>query len=148
MKSLEEQLMIERDKYAADQKKKGFSEGVISTTWNGSVMVADTVEHKLSNAKKLTKGITEVSRKVTRNNGSQPAISEADSQKRDEKILAYMKHSRMTWLESAYMAGEKPGRDAKQPQSITDKIVEAWKAYLPTIADSDAKKLAEMGKLP
>jgi hypothetical protein len=74
MKSCEEQLEIERQKYIADQTKKGFSESAILSQWKEKVVIDGTsVEQKLSTAKKLTETIKESveirESRITRNNG-------------------------------------------------------------------------------
>jgi hypothetical protein len=142
MKSVEELLEVERQKYIADQTKKGFNEAAILTTWKESVMVADTVEHKLSNAKKLTKDITESSRRVERKNGS--AINEGTS---EDRVQRYMKKG-FTLRESYVMCGLKdPGPKAKQPVAFTESLVKAWKRYA-RISEADARSLAERGISP
>lgn len=154
MKGVEEQLEIERQKYITAETKKGFNEAAILTVWKESVMNADTVEHKLSKAKKLnsTAGISESapiteSRKITRNNGSQ-IVTENDSKSRDERIVHFMEGNRMNYTEACYMIGEKPEAGEKQPASITESIITKWRKYAPWLSLKDARTLAEMGKLP
>jgi len=153
MKSLEEQLMIEHDKYVADQKKKGFNDGAIATVWKESVNGA-SVEERLSRAKKLNSknGISESApineaKPVTRNNGGSRQITET-SVSRDERILHFMADSRFSYREACYMAGERPEAGVKQPESITETIIARWKKNSPWLSTKDARTLAEMGKLP
>jgi hypothetical protein len=152
MKSVEELLEMERQRYIADQTKKGFNEGAILTTWKESVMVADTVEHKLSNAKKLNSkaGIKESapiseSRRIERKNGT--AINEGAKADRDGRILHYME-SGFNYREACFMIGETPKGDVKQPVSITEAFTAKWKKYAPWLSESDARTLAERGKSP
>jgi hypothetical protein len=89
------------------------------------------------------------SKPIVRNNGGRQNFSEADTNSRDERLLCYMGESyRMNYREALYMLGETPGRDAKPPASLIEAIVAKWKEYSPWISDQDARKLAEMGKLP
>jgi hypothetical protein len=142
MKSLEELLEVERQKYIADQTKKGFNEAAILTTWKESVMKGDTVEQKLSNAKKLTKDITE-SRRVERKNGS--AINEAA---KEDRVQRAMRLHKMNFREATIFCGEKdPGPKAKQPAAFTESLVTAWKKYA-RISEADARQLAEKGISP
>ena len=143
MKSVEELLEVERQKYIADQTKKGFAEAAILTNWKESVMVADTVEHKLSNAKKLTKDISE-SRRVQRKNGS--AINEGGT---EDRTLMYMKKG-FTVRESHIMCGlPDPGPSAKTPAAFTESFFKAWKDYCGGfISDADARTLANRGISP
>jgi hypothetical protein len=144
MKSCEELLEVERQKYIAAETKKGFKEAAILTAWKESVMKADTVEHKLSNAKKLTKDIKESRPRVTRNNGS--GINEAVS---EDRIQRAMRLHKMSFREATIFCGDKdPGASAKTPAAFTESLVTAWKEYAPWISDSDAKKLAERGISP
>jgi hypothetical protein len=144
MKSVEELLEVERQKYIADQTKKGFTEAAILTTWKESVMIADTVEHKLSNAKKLTKDITESSRRVQRKNGS--AINEAGT---EDRIQSYMRKMNLNFRESSILCGlPDPGPHAKQPASFTESLVKAWEKYCPGLTKSDYRTLAERGISP
>jgi hypothetical protein len=147
MKSVEEQLEIERQKYIADQTKKGFNEGAILTCWKESVMTGASVEEKLSKAKKLTSNIAESDRptRVRRNNG---ASVEGSVEERDQnRIQKYMKLG-MTIRESHIMAGlPDPGPNAKQPAAFTESLVKAWKRYA-RISESDARQLAEKGISP
>jgi len=143
MKSVEEMLEVERQKYIADQTKKGFAEAAILTTWKESVMIADTVEHKLSNAKKLTKDMTE-SRRIPRKNGS--AINEAGT---EDRVQSYMRKMNLSFREASIVCGlPDPGRNAKQPASFTESLVEAWKKYCPGLSESDYRTLAERGISP
>lgn len=154
MKSVEEQLEIERQKYITAETKKGFSEGAILTVWKESVMNADTVEHKLSKAKKLNSkaGMSESapiteSRRVTRNNGSQ-VITENNTKSRDERVIHFMESGAMNYREACFLIGEKPEAGEKQPASITESIIAKWKKYAPWLSLKDCRTLAEMGKLP
>jgi hypothetical protein len=143
MKSVEEMLETERQKYIADQTKKGFAEAAILTTWKELVMKADTVEHKLSNAKKLTSNITE-SRRVQRKNGT--AINEAEPEDRVQRV---MHDHKMSFRESSIFCGLKdPGPNAKQPVAFTESLFKAWKKYAPWISDADANTLATRGIEP
>jgi hypothetical protein len=144
MKSCEELLEVERQKYIADQTKKGLAEAAILTTWKESVMVADTVEHKLSNAKRLTKDIKESRTRIQRKNGS--AINEAGT---EDRVQRYMKKG-FTLRESYVMCGLKdPGPNAKQPAAFTESLVKAWKDYCGgLISESDAHTLASRGISP
>jgi len=142
MKSCEELLEVERQKYIADQKKRGFNEPAILTTWKESVMKADTVEGKLNNAKKLTKDITESRPRIERKNGT--AINEAGT---EDRVQRYMKKG-FTLRESYVMCGLKdPGPNAKQPAAFTESLVKAWKKYA-RISEADARTLAERGISP
>jgi|HubBroStandDraft_2_1064218.scaffolds.fasta_scaffold02438_8 hypothetical protein len=151
MKSCEEQLEIERQKYIAAETKKGFNEAAILTTWKESVMKGDTVEQKLSAAKKLNSkaGISESapiseSRRIERKNGS--AINEAGT---EDRVQKYMKKG-FTLRESYVMCGLKdPGPKAKQPAAFTESLVKAWKDYCGgLISEADCKTLAEKGISP
>jgi hypothetical protein len=146
MKSVEEQLEIERQKYIADQTKKGFTEAAILTTWKESVMGAATVEHKLSNAKKLTsKTITESGRpaRIKRNNG---AFVEGSGEGRVE---TYMRVHKMSFREATVFCGGKdPGPNAKQPAAFTESLVTAWEKYCPGLKESEYRMLAEKGIQP
>jgi hypothetical protein len=147
MKSLEELLEVERQRYIADQTKRGFNEAAILTCWKESVMTGASVEEKLSKAKKLTSTISESSRpaRVKRNNG---AFTEGSVEERDQnRIQKYMKLG-MTIRESHIMAGLKdPGPNAKQPAAFTESLVKAWKKYA-RISEADARTLAEKGISP
>jgi hypothetical protein len=147
MKSVEELLEVERQKYIADQTKKGFNEGAILTCWKDSVMTGVSVEEKLSKAKKLTSNIAESGRpaRVKRNNG---AFTEGSTEERDQaRVEKYMKLG-MTIRESYVMAGlPDPGPNAKQPASFTESLVKAWKKYA-CISEADARQLAEKGISP
>jgi hypothetical protein len=152
MKSVEEQLEVERQKYIADQTKKGFNEAAILTTWKESVMNVDTVEHKLSNAKKLNSKagikesapISESRPRVERKNGT--GITESVE---EDRVHHYMRVHKMTFREATIMTGgDDPGPNAKQPAAFTESLVTAWKEYAPWISESDAKTLAEKGISP
>ena len=154
MKSVEEQLENERQNYILDQRKKSFSEAAILTAWKEAVMVeGSSVEEKLSRAKKLTAsvGIKESheireSRRIDRKNGS-GTFTENNTVSRDERIMSYMKES-ISYREACFMLGENPERGAKQPASITEAIIAAWKKYTPWISEKDARSLAERGVQP
>lgn len=148
MKSLEAQLAELKETIIPAEVKAGFTEQAAQTGWKDA-MSGKSVEQQLSIAKdKLKKlGITESGKKIKRNNGS-GTFNENDSKSRDQRIIRFMEGSRLTYVEASYLIGERLGCDAKQPASITEAIIGKWKAYLPCISDQDARKLAEMGKLP
>jgi hypothetical protein len=149
MKSCEEQLETERQNYIIDQRKKGFNEAAILTTWKESVMNADTVEHRLSKAKKLNSNIKESapiteSRRIERKNGT--AINESTS---EDRVLRTMRKHKMSFRESSILCGlPDPGPNAKQPAAFTEALVAKWKKYNRFISESDARTLAELGKSP
>lgn len=126
-------------------KANGITPEQISEVEKGTV----NEEHKLSVVLSLKKkhNIKE-SRKIDRKNGGRQDFSENDSKTHDEHILAFMGDPRLSWREAAYLLGETPERDAKQPASITEAIIAKWKKYSPWISEKDARTLAEMGKLP
>jgi hypothetical protein len=142
MKSVEEQLEIERQKYIAAETKKGFNEAAILTTWKESVMKADTVEHKLSNAKKLTsKIITESGRpaKIARKNG---AFVEGSDEGRVE---SYMRKHRVSFREATIMTGgDDPGPSRKPSTAFNEALRGRWKKHMGgLISESDLDQLVE-----
>ena len=146
MKSVEELLEVERQKYIADQTKKGFTEAAILRTWKESVMIADTVEHKLSNAKKLTKDMTE-SRRVQRKNGS--AINESTPTNIETRVREYMKQTQASFREaSIFVTGVDPGRGAKQSKAMTESLAKEWRAFAPFLNEQEIQQLAERGIEP
>jgi len=144
MKSCEELLEMERQKYIADQTKKGFNEGAILTCWKESVMVGASVEEKLSRAKKLTKDITE-SRRVERKNGT--GINEGV---KEDSVQRAMRVHKMSFREATIFCGAKdPGPKAKQPAAFTESLVKAWDKYCGgLISEADCRTLAEKGISP
>jgi hypothetical protein len=146
MKSVEELLEVERQEYIADQTKKGFTEAAILTTWKESVMIADTVEHKLSNAKKLTKDINE-SRRIARKNGS--AINESTPTNIETRVREYMKQTQASFREaSIFVTGVDPGRGAKQSRAMTESLAKEWRAFAPFLNEQEIQQLAERGIEP
>jgi hypothetical protein len=145
MKSVEEQLEIERQKYIAAETKKGLSETAILTTWKESVMKADTVEHKLSNAKKLTANITESGRpaRVKKNNG---AFVEGSDEGRVERAMRIHK---MTIREAHVFCGMRdPGPNAKPSAKFDEALRNRWKKHMKWISESDLNQLVERGIEP
>jgi hypothetical protein len=150
MKSVEQQLEDERQDYILGQRKKGFAEATILTSWKESVMVADTVENQLSNAKKLNQSvgvkesvdIRESRPRIRRKNGT--AIREAGT---EDRVQKYMKKG-FTLRESYVMCGMKdPGPSAKLPASFVEGLAAKWKKYA-RISEADALTLASRGISP
>jgi hypothetical protein len=146
MKSLETQLETERQKYIADQTKKGFNEAAILTCWKDSVMTGASVEEKLSKAKKLTSNITESGRpaRIKRNNG---AFFEGSDETRVERI---MREHGMTIREATIFAGlPDPGPNAKPSANFNEALRGRWKRYIGSvISESDLNQLVERGIEP
>lgn len=141
MKSCEELLEVERQKYIAAETKKGFNEAVILSSWKEKVMVADTVEQKLSNAKKLTKTIAESGRpvKIARKNG---AFVEGSDETRVERIQRVHK---MTVREAHIFAGlHDPGPNAKPSTKFNEDLRGRWKKHMGNlISESDLNILVQ-----
>jgi hypothetical protein len=139
MKSVEELLEMERQKYITAETKKGFNEGAILTCWKEKVMIADTVEHKLNNAKKLTSTITESSRpaKIQRKNG---AFVEGSDEGRVEKAMRVHK---MSIREASIFCGlSDPGPKARPSANFNEELRGRWKKHMgKLISESDLDQL-------
>jgi hypothetical protein len=149
MKSCEELLEVERQKYITAETKKGFAEAAILTTWKESVMVADTVEHKLSNAKKLTKDMAESRPRIARKNGSGIGIDESTPTNIETRVREYMKQTQASFREaSIFVTGVDPGRGAKQSKAMTESLAKEWRAFAPFLNEQEIQQLAERGIEP
>jgi hypothetical protein len=60
-----------------------------------------------------------------------------------------MKRTGSSFRESSIiMSGVDPGPGAPLPKNIVESLIAAWKKYLPTIKDAEARSLAERGIEP
>jgi hypothetical protein len=134
MKSLEELLEVERTKYFAQEKAKGFNEAAIRTTWKEKVMVASSIEQKLSIGKSL---ITESSRRVERKNGSGSPVVESAS---EQRVAAYAKKLRCSLKEAAAFLGVE-----FTPEEFRGKEKQYRKLRQFGFSESDTKKIIENG---
>jgi hypothetical protein len=143
MKSCEELLEVERQKYIAAETKKGFNEAVILSSWKEKVMVADTVEQKLSNAKKLTKTITESGRpvRIARKNGAFVEGGVTD----ESRVESYMRKHRVSFREATIMTGgDDPGPSRKPSTAFNEALRGRWKKHMGgLISESDLDQLVD-----
>ena len=134
MKSIEEQLEEARTKYFAQEKTKGFSEGAIRTVWKEKVMVASSVEEKLSLGKSL---VTELVRRVTRSNGSGSPVVESGT---EQRVAAYAKKLRCSPKEAAAFLGVE-----FVPEEFRGNEKQYRKLRKFGFSESDTKKIVENG---